>query len=69
MRVCPGVSAGRRRFDQGARKYVYQFPPLEECRRLFAEMIRTDIDWYDGDFDDQDAGQSGPDADFSATEL
>ncbi|WP_417842994.1 primase-helicase family protein [Thalassospira sp.] len=65
MRVCSGVSAGRRRFDQGVRKYVYQFPPLEECRRLFAEMIRTDIDWYEREFDDAHAGSG----DFSPDDF
>lgn len=65
MRVCSGVSAGRRRFDQGVRKYVYQFPPLEECRRLFADMIRTDIDWYEREFDDAHAGSG----DFSPDDF
>ncbi len=59
LRICPGITAGRRRFDHGQRKYVYQFPPIEESRRLFAEMIRTDIDWDEGDLDDGDQGQSG----------
>ncbi|PKR54237.1 primase-helicase family protein [Thalassospira marina] len=65
MRVCSGVSAGRRRFDSGVRKYVYQFPPLEECRRLFAQMIRTDIDWYEHEFDD---GVAAP-VDFSPEDF
>jgi hypothetical protein len=70
LRICPGITAGRRRFDHGQRKYVYQFPPLDESRRLFAEMIRTDIDWDEGDLDDGDQGQSGVGAsDLSPDDL
>ncbi|WP_278360225.1 primase-helicase family protein [Thalassospira xiamenensis] len=70
LRICPGITAGRRRFDHGQRKYVYQFPTLDESRRLFAEMIRTDIDWDEGDLDDGDQAQSGYGAsEFSASDF
>jgi hypothetical protein len=35
-----------------ARQWFYRFPPLAECRRRFAQMLRQDIPW-DGDHDDE----------------
>src|SRR6266480_1711726 len=37
-----------------ASRYVYQFPPLAECRKRFEELIQGRIDWV------RSAGSSAP---------
>lgn len=63
-KLVPGVEKGRKRINN-IRRYVYHLPGLEECRDAFSQMVRTDIDWSENEFDDdggsQPAAEIGPD--------
>ena len=43
--ICPGVITSRPTYDDGNRRYVYEFPTLKECRWDFENAINFKIEW------------------------
>ena len=53
-RLLPGIRHCRRSIEDGAaarRTWVYELPPLAECREGFAELFGQAIDWGGDDED------------------
>lgn len=49
LKLVPNLSVGRSRKlgTDGTAVPCFRFPPLEECRQAFANMLNSDIDWND----------------------
>jgi len=47
-KLCPSKDKKRRSADHGGgRPYYHVFPPLDECRKHFEDLVRIPIDWED----------------------
>jgi hypothetical protein len=44
-KICPKVRHRRRRFEEGQRMWIYEFPSLDDCREAFEDRMNTPIKW------------------------